>query len=316
MTSAYLLKRSGSTVLILWLVSIIVFAITQVLPGNAAVMILGEFATPESLAALEHQLGLNDPVWRQYGRWIAGIATFDWGVSMKDHVPVMPAVMLAFSRSATLAAISLVIVVLVAIPLGVLAALNRGRAGDLAVSTFGYIGVSVPEFVIATLLIVMLARPELGWFPAGGYEPLASGLWAWARHHILPVLALTAILIAHIARQVRSELIDVLRTDYIRTAVLKGLSPTRILMRHALPNAMLPTITVIALDVGYLIGGVIVVEEVFAFPGLGRLMIFAVQNRDLPMIQAGALVLAALYAATSLASDLLYVLFDRRIAYA
>jgi peptide/nickel transport system permease protein len=228
----------------------------------------------------------------------------------------MPAVMLAFGRSMTLAAFSLALVISISIPLGVLAALNRGRFGDLAVGTLGYIGVSIPEFVIATLLIVALARPELGWFPAGGFEPLQAGFWPWLVHFVLPVLALTIVLIAHIARQVRSEMVDVLRTDYIRTAVLKGLKPRQILLHHALPNAMLPTITVIALDIGYLIGGVIVVEEVFAFPGLGRLLIFAVQNRDLPMIQAAAVVLAALYATTSLLSDLMYAYFDRRIVYA
>ena len=316
MSAAYLLKRLGSAVLILWLVSFLVFFITQILPGNAAVMILGEFATKETLAALERELRLNDPWWHQYLRWLGGIVSLDWGVSMRDHVPVMPAVMLAFGRSMTLAAFSLALVISISIPLGVLAALNRGRFGYLAVGTLGYIGVSIPEFVIATLLIVALARPELGWFPAGGFEPLQAGFWPWLVHFVLPVLALTIVLIAHIARQVRSEMVDVLRTDYIRTAVLKGLKPRQILLHHALPNAMLPTITVIALDIGYLIGGVIVVEEVFAFPGLGRLLIFAVQNRDLPMIQAAAVVLAALYATTSLLSDLMYAYFDRRIVYA
>jgi peptide/nickel transport system permease protein len=316
MTSSYVLKRIGSAVLILWLVSLVVFFITQILPGNAAVMILGEFATPETVGALERDLGLHAPWWVQYFRWLSGIVTFDWGVSMRDSVPVLPTVLLAFGRSFVLAAMALALVILVAIPLGTLAALRHGRGADLAIGTVSYLGVSIPEFVIATLLLIALARPEIGWFPAGGYEPIEAGVWMWLRHFILPVLALTIVLIAHIARQVRSELVDVLRADYIRTATLKGVSRAQVLLRHALPNAMLPTITVIALDVGYLIGGVIVVEEVFAFPGLGRLLIFSVQNRDLPMIQAGAMVLAALYAVTSLLADLLYVYFDRRIVYA
>ncbi|MDP3761192.1 MAG: ABC transporter permease [Ramlibacter sp.] len=316
MTLSYLLRRFGSAILILWLVSLLVFFITQILPGNAAVMVLGEFATPETLAAMERRLHLHDPWWVQYSRWIGGILAFDWGVSMGDHIPVLPAVMLAFGRSLSLAAMALVVVVFIAIPLGTMAAVRRGRFGDLALSVLGYIGVSVPEFVIATLLVITLARPELGWFPGGGYESIAAGVWPWLSHYLLPVATLTIVLIAHIARQVRSEMIDVLATDYIRTAVLKGLPYWRVLLKHALPNAMLPTITIIALDVGYLIGGIIVVEEVFAFPGLGRLLIFAVQNRDLPMIQAGALVLATLYALTSLAADLLYAWIDRRIIYA
>jgi peptide/nickel transport system permease protein len=178
-----------------------------------------------------------------------------------------------------------------------------------------FLGIALPEFVTATLLLIFFASPEVGWFPAGGYVPLAENPGRFLLHLILPTLALSLILTAHIARQTRSEMVDVLQADYVRTATLKGLPRRVVLTRHALRNALAPAIAVIALDVGYLIGGIIVVEEVFAYPGLGRMMVFALQNRDLPVIQAGALVMAATYAITNLIADLIYAALDRRVQY-
>jgi len=317
MSLGYLAKRLGFIVVTLFLVSFLIFAITQLLPGNAAQMILGEFAVPEQVAALESQLGLDRPWYVQYWRWLVGILTWDWGDSMTiSSRPVLGLVGEAVGRSLILAALSLALVTAIAIPLGVWAAARQGKAVDVAVSFFSYLGVALPEFVTATLLLVLLARPEIGLFPAGGYTPVAEGgLLAFASHLVLPTLVLAIILTAHISRQTRSEMVDVLHTDYVRTAVLKGLPRRKVLIRHALRNGMLPTITVIALDVGYLIGGILVVEEVFAYPGLGRLLIYAMQNRDLPLIQAGALVLAAIYACANLAADLVYAMLDRRIQY-
>lgn len=316
MSLEYLLKRLGYIVLTLLLVAIVVFFVTQVLPGNAAVMILGEFATPEALAAVARDLGLDRPVIVQFGAWLGGVLEGDWGRSMRMSQPVLSLVLTAFGRSLLLAALALVAVSAVAIPLGVLAALRRGKPADFLVGAISYLGVSLPEFVTATGLLVLLARPELGWFPAGGFRPLGEDLFDGLRHLVLPVATLAIILVAHISRQMRSEMIDVLQTDYVRTAVLKGLPRRVVILRHALRNAMIPTITVIALDVGYLIGGIIVVEEVFAFPGLGRLLIFAIQNRDLPLIQGAALAMAATYAFANLAADLIYAWLDRRIQYA
>ena len=186
---------------------------------------------------------------------------------------------------------------------------------DFAVSICSYVGISMPEFVVATVLLALLVRPEIGIFPASGYQPLGQGLGGFLLHLILPVVSLTLILMAHIVRQTRSEMSDVLQADFVRTARLKGLPARQVLFRHALPNALLPTITVIALDVGYLVGGILVIEEIFAFPGLGRLMIFAVTNRDLPLLQAGTLVMAAIYAGANFAADIAYALLDRRIRY-
>lgn len=316
MSAAYLARRLAAVLIVLFIVSLTVFAITQILPGNAAVMILGEYATPDQLKALEEQLGLDRPWHAQYLAWITSILSGDWGVSMRLSTPVAQLIGEAFWRSAALAAAALTMVTLVAIPLGVLAALKRGGPGDLALSFFAYAGVAVPEFVTATLLLVFLAAPDRGWFPAGGYAPPGEGLGAFLWHMALPAATLSLILTAHISRQVRSEMSEALASDYVRAARLKGLTEAVVVRRHALRNALAPAVAVISLDVGYLLGGIIVVEEVFAWPGLGRLMIYALQNRDLPVIQAATLVLAAVYALSNLVADLVIAALDPRVRYA
>ena len=289
------------------------FAITQVLPGNAAMMILGQNATEAELRTLELQLGLDQPWYTQYLNWLGGVLTGDAGTSMVSNRPVVEMILPALGRSLLLAGATLVAVTVIAILLGVLAAVRRGKLTDIVISIITYPGVCVPEFIVGTLLIVMLARPELGWFPAGGFSPIEEGLWPFASHLILPVAALTFILASHISRQVRSEMIDVLKSDYIRSATIKGLDRRTVLFHHALPNAILPTLTILALDIGYLIGGIVVIEEVFAYPGLGRLIIFATQSRDLPLIQAAVLVMAAVYAIANLLADLAHAWFDPRV---
>ncbi|MCC7272543.1 MAG: ABC transporter permease [Alphaproteobacteria bacterium] len=316
MTLSYLVRRLGSIVVTMLLVSFVVFAITQILPGNAATMILGEFATAEAIENLSRQLGLDAPWYVQYLRWLGGVMSGDWGMSMTLSRPVLPEVLAALGRSGVLAGLSLAVVTAIAVPLGVWAAVRQGRPADMAIGGFSYLGISLPEFVTATLLLVFLVRPEIGIFPAGGYQPLAAGLGTFLIHLALPVTALAIVLTAHIVRQTRSEMVDVLQAEFVRTATLKGLPRRTVLFKHALRNALLPTVTVLALDVGYLIGGVLVVEDIFAYPGLGRLLMFAMQNRDLPMLQAGTLVMAAVYAMTNLASDLVYGVLDRRIQHA
>jgi peptide/nickel transport system permease protein len=316
MTGGYLVRRLLAMLLVLAIVSITVFAITIILPGNAAVMILGEYATPDQIAALGKELGLDRPWHEQYLAWIGKVLHGDWGTSMRLSLPVAGLIAEAFWRSASLAAAALLLVCVVAIPLGVVAAMRRGKLADLYVSGFAYLGTAVPEFVTATLLLVFLAAPERGWFPAGGYTPPGQDFGSFLHHMVLPTLTLALILTAHISRQVRSEMSDVLSSDYIRAARLKGLPERTVVMRHGLRNAMAPAVAVISLDVGYLLGGIIVVEEVFAWPGLGRLMIYALQNRDLPVIQAVTLVLAAVYAISNLVSDLVIAGLDPRVRYA
>jgi peptide/nickel transport system permease protein len=239
----------------------------------------------------------------------------DFGTSMRTSQPVAPMMLAALSRSLLLAGLALLLTVLVAIPLGLVAALRRGSSTDLTIGMLTYLGVSLPEFVIATLLLIIFAD-RLHWLPATGYVSPAENFPAAFTHLVLPVLTVSVIMMAHVSRMVRSETIDVLAGDYIRAARLRGLSQSRIILRHTLRNALLPVITVIALDVGYLLGGIIVVEEIFALPGIGRQLLLAITSRDLPSIQAGALIMAATYAAASTLADIAYALLDRRIVYA
>lgn len=315
MSPAYVLKRLGLIVYTLFVVSLIVFAITQILPADAAVMLLGEAATPDALAAVRERLGLDAPAWLQYARWLGAVLQGDFGVSMRTGLPVAPMLFEALGRSLTLASLAILLMLSLALPLGIIAAVRRGKLSDLLVSMLSYIGVSIPEFVTATLMILIFAD-WLQWLPATGFVPLGEDFGRGLKHLVLPVLTVSMILVAHVSRMVRSELVDVLHTDYIRAARLKGLSRRTVLFRHGLRNALLPTITIVALDVGYLLGGIIVVEEIFALPGIGRQLIVAVQARDLPAIQAGAMILATTYAVVNFVADMLYAWLDRRIQYA
>lgn len=316
MTLGYLVRRLLAVILVLIVVTFAVFAITMILPGNAAVMILGEYGTDEAVAALERRLGLDKSWYIQYFGWVKGILSGDLGQSLRLSLPVADVVGDAFLNSASLAGIALISVTIIAIPLGVLAAIKRGTVADLVIGVFSYIGASMPEFVTATLLLLFLAGPALGLLPAGGFVALTESVGGFASHVILPATTLSLILTAHISRQVRSEMSEVLSSDYIRAARLKGLRERRVIRRHALPNSLAPAVAVISLDVGYLLGGIIVVEEIFAWPGLGRLLIYALENRDLPVIQAITLLLATVYALSNLISDIIIAILDPRVRYA
>ncbi len=311
----YVARRTLSIALVLVLISLIVFVAIHVLPGSAATLILGEYATVESLRALERDMGLDRPFALQYAAWMGGVVTGDWGYSLAMKQPVTAIVGLRLRNSAWLAGFALVAVALVAIPLGTLAALRRGRWLDLAILTGSYIGISVPEFVTGMVLILVLAGPTLHLFPTGDYAPMAAGLRTWLSHLVLPTLTLTLVLLAHVLRQTRSGLVEVLQSAYVRTARLKGATERRVVGRHALRNGLLPAVTVIALDLGYLMGGIVVVEEVFAYPGMGRLILYAIQNRDVPLLQVSILIVAATYAFANFAADLAYAWLDPRIRY-
>ena len=314
MSLVWLLRRLLTVLYTLLVVSVLVFGLTQILPADAAVTLLGENATPEALAAVRERLGLGDPAWLQYWHWLSGLLRGDFGTSMRTDQPVGPAMFTALGRSLMLGGCSLVLMLVIAVPLGMLAALRRGKATDVAASLVSYLGVSLPEFVTATLLLIVIAD-QFQLLPATGYVAPSENLVESIRHLILPVLTVSLILVAHVSRMVRSETIDVLNSDYIRAARLKGLPPRIVLWRHVLRNALLPTITIVALDVGYLLGGIIVVEEIFAIPGIGRQLIIAITTRDLPSIQAGAVIMAATYAIANTLADIAYVMIDRRIRY-
>ncbi len=314
MSARWLLRRALLVVYTLLVVSLLVFGITQVLPADAAVTLLGENATPAALTAVRARLGLNDPVALQYWHWLSRVLVGDFGTSMRTGQAVGPVMLVALSRSLLLAACSISLMLVVAVPLGILAALRRGRLADVLAGLVSYLGVSVPEFVTATLVLVVFAD-QLHWLPATGYVPLTENFGRGLLHLIAPVLTISLVLVAHVSRMVRSETVDVLASDYVRAAWLKGLPPRTVLLRHVLRNALLPVVTIVALDVGYLLGGIIVVEEIFAVPGIGRQLLVAIEARDLPAMQAGTLIMAATYAVANFLADLAYAGLDRRIRY-
>jgi peptide/nickel transport system permease protein len=307
-------QRLAAIAATLVVMSFVIFAVTQLLPGDVAHTILGQFATNEQIQALQQSLGLNDPWYVQYGRWVVGVFHGDLGRSLIMQRPIGPEVFAALGRSAMLALPAFILVTLVGLSLGVHSATHLGRASDHLLSTAQYLFIAVPEFFWAIIAILFFAR-YLGWLPATGSAPLSEGFWPWLSHVLLPIATLVCGLIAHVSRLTRSGMIEVLQSTYIVAARGRGLSRREVLWRHALPNAILPAITVLAIDVGILIGGIVVVETVFAYPGLGRLLVFAVEQRDLPLLQAGVLVVTAVYGLANLVADLLYGYFNPRIRF-
>jgi peptide/nickel transport system permease protein len=312
--AGYVIRRLALVAVVLVAVSFLVFAITAILPANVAYLILGPFAPPEQVKALEIKLGLNDPVLVQYWRWASRFITGDFGQSMLMNRPIAPILSEAIQRSLVLTLTSFVLIATIGVTLGVAAALRHNRPLDHAVSVATYLGIAVPEFFWAIVVILVFAS-YLGWLPASGYEPLAAGFWVWAKHLIAPTITLVFAHLAHVSRLTRSSMIEVLQSPYVTAARAKGLPERVVVVRHALRNALLPTITVLALDVGRLMGGIVVIETVFGYPGLGRLLVFSIQQRDIPMLQASIVMVAAVYALANLAADLLYAWLNPKIRY-
>lgn len=310
--TAYIIRRVLLILLVLVVVSMLVFGITSILPANVAYLILGQFAPADQIAALEQKLGLNDPIWLQYLRWAGGILQGDLGQSTLMNRPIAPMLMEAIGRSLTLALTSFVLIAVLGICLGVWAALRHGGPTDHVISVGTYLGVAIPEFFWAIVMILVFAA-WLGWLPASGYEPMSAGFSVWLMHIIAPVITLVSGHLAHISRLTRSSMIETLQSPYVNAARAKGLPERIVVFRHALRNALLPTITVLAMDFGRLMGGIVVVETIFAYPGLGRLIIFSIQSRDLPTLQAAILVVAVIYAVANLLADLLYARLNPRI---
>lgn len=311
----YILKRLLHTLIILFVITALVFAVLQVLPGNVAKMILGQFATPESLAALEEQLGLNDPLIEQYWRWLSRALRGDLGNSIVIERPVAPLLFESLKKSAFLAIPSIILIGVIGNLLGILSAVKQDKSTDILVSVFVFVGISVPEYFLG-IVLVMLFSNMLPFFPSSGYAQFSfSGLWQWASHLVLPIMTLSYTLVAHITRMSRASMISVLQSNYIKFAEMRGFSRKSIIFKQALKNALIPSITVLAMDFGWLIGGIVLVETVFAFPGFGRLLVFGIMQRDLPVMQACMLVIAVIYCFANLIADLLYAVVDPRIRY-
>jgi peptide/nickel transport system permease protein len=311
--AAFLAKRLAGLVGVLLGMSVLIFGIVHILPGNVAYAILGEFATPTAVAQLEAKLGLNDPLPVQYWRWLSAMLHGDFGMSLVMSRPAAGLIVEALGRSALLAGFSFALVAAGGIALGLYAATHRGQTSDKVLTLAQFILIAVPEFFWAILGVLIFAS-WLHLLPATGYAPLhEAGVSNWAAHLILPVLVLSFSLVAHVSRLTRSSMIDVLDSRFVLAARARGLPERRVLWRHALPNALLPAITVLAIDAGLLIGGIVVAETVFAYPGLGRLLVFAIERHDLPLLQVGMMVVTAVYAVANLLAELLYAALNPRI---
>jgi peptide/nickel transport system permease protein len=309
----YLVRRFILLAITLLLTSVVVFALTQLLPGDVARLILGRDARPEALENLREELGLNQPVPMQYANWLRGFMVGDWGKSFTGgSAPIRPLVFDRLGNSLRLAGLTLLISIPISILLGVLAGLNENTWIDSLISVLTLSVVGLPEFVTGLILINVLAL-GLGWFPASSNVAPGAPLNEWLRQLILPAVAATFVLIAYIVRMTRAGVIDELKKPYVRTAILKGLPQRQVIFKHVLRNALLPTITVIALSFGWLIGGLIVIENVFSYPGLGRLMTAAVERKDIPLMQAVVMVIIFFFALANLAADVIYALLNPRI---
>lgn len=309
----FLVRRLALLALTMVITSAIIFALTQVLPGDIARLQLGREASDVALEQFRERYGLNDPLPVQYVRWLGGFVTGDWGVSYSSGSPaVRPLVLDRLGNTLRLAAFTLLISVPLSITLGVLAALRENSWLDNVISLVSLSVVGLPEFVTGIVLINGLAL-GLGWFPPNALVMPDMSLGDWVRTLTLPALTATLVLLGYVVRMTRAGMLEELKQDYVRTAALKGLPARTVIVKHVLRNALLPTITVIALSVGWLIGGLIVIENVFSFPGLGALLVDAVVAKNIPLLQACVMIVIFFFALANLAADILYAALNPRI---
>ena len=315
----FVLKRLAGFLATLALASAVIFAVLELLPGNAAEVILGDTATPEAVAALQARLGLDQPPLTRYLHWVGGLLQGSTALSISYGTPTAELLAERMQVTLPLALLAMVITVVLALGLGVYAAARHHRLGDVGVMTLSQLGIAIPNFWFAILLILLFAV-QLQWVNAGGFpgwtEDSGGGLWPGLQALLLPALSLALVQAAILARMTRSAVLDVLREDYVRTARAKGLSRRQALLRHGLRNALIPVLTVAGLQFANLLTGTIVVENVFVLPGVGRLVFQAVSNRDLVVVRDVVMLLAALVVLVNLLVDLLYAVVDPRLRQA
>lgn len=300
-------------VLTLFIISVVIFGATELLPGDLARELLGQSATQETLAALREQLGLNDPAPLRYWNWLTGVLQGDLGVSMATQKPISELVGTRLSNTLFLALYAAALAVPISLTLGVLAALWRNSIFDRASNALALTAISFPEFFVAYILVLWLA--QTGLFPSMVRITATTTTGNLLYMAFLPALTLTLVVAAHMMRMTRAAIINLLASPYIEMARLKGNSPVRVVLRHAVPNALAPIINVVALNLAYLITGVVVVEVVFVYPGLGQLMIDAVTNRDIAVVQAIALIFASAYVLLNLLADVLSTITNPRLMH-
>ena len=307
----FLLRRTISFILTLFVVSAVVFAVMNILPGDPALTILGLDATEDALAALREELSLNDPVMLRYVHWVWDALRGDFGISHSFRVPVADLVVERLPLTISLAFSGMLLTIILALALGISAAANHRKAGDWGVMFLSQLGIAVPAFWLSILLVLLFAV-KLRWLPPGGF-PGWSEPWAAVRALILPTVALALVQSAVLARVTRSSALEVMRLDYVRTARAMGFSRQRVLWRHVLPNALIPIVTIVGLQFAALVTGTIVIENVFYLPGLGRLIFQSIANRDLPSVQALVMLFAAIVVTANFIVDLLYLVIDPRL---
>ena len=312
--SAYVLRRGLQAVVVLLGVSVIVFALVHVVPGDPIRVALGTRFDPDTYAALRERAGFDRPLVVQYVTWLGSALTGDLGVSFRSGQPVATTLLARLPATVALAVAALVVALVVAVPLGIVSALRSGSVWDHLASAFSQVGISVPDFWLAILLILLFSL-TLGWLPSTGYVPLTEDPWQWLRHLVLPATAVGVVSGSVITRFVRSSVLESLSEDYTRTARAKGLREAVVVNRHVLRTALVPVVTVTGLQLAYLLGGVIIIEAIFAWPGLGRLAYQAVQARDYPVLQGAVLLFATIFLLVNFVVDLLYAWLDPRISY-
>jgi peptide/nickel transport system permease protein len=310
----YIIKRILAVIPVMVIVALIVFLILRLTPGDPAAIIAGDTATPDQIAQLRRAMGLDEPIYIQFVQWVGQLLRGDLGTSLLSGTSVNALIADRIWPTLNIALLTIVMSVLIAVPLGTLAAWRHGRLSDHIVMAISVAGFSVPAFVVGYVLIKIFAA-DLRWLPVQGYKAPTQDFLGFLRHAILPALTLTAAYVALTARMTRASLLNVLGEDYIRTAHAKGVGETKVLLRHGLRNAAVPILTVVGTGFAMLLSGVVVVESVFNIPGIGRLTIDAVMARDYPVIQGMILLTSGIYVFVNLIIDLSYSLFDPRIRY-
>ncbi len=308
----YALRRLAATIPTLLLVAVSVFLLMRVVPGDPALLILGDSADAESLSRLRESMGLEQPLHVQFNGWLGAALSGDLGKSTVNGEAVLPLILDRFRITSLIVLIAVALATLVAIPLGMIAAWKQDRPADFVTISFSTLMLSIPSFWLG-LILLLIFGVWLKWLPVVGYVTFAENPWKAAQYIVLPVVTLTLIEIGTLTRMARSATIDVMKLDYIAHARAKGLSEAAVLGRHALPNAFAPTLTLIGVVLGNLLGGIAVIETVFTLPGLGRLLVDAIFARDYPVVQGVMLFVAAIYVVVNLLVDLAYPLFDPRI---
>lgn len=311
---AFIIRRIITTIPVMAFVALFVFSLLYIAPGDPAAVIAGDQASPADVERIRASLGLDRPYLIRFGEWLFRVLQGDLGTSIFTSLPVTQLIAQRIEPTVSLMVLTLIIAVVVAVPMGVIAAWKAGTWIDKAAMAFAVFGFSVPVFVVGYLLAYTFAL-KLDWLPVQGYTPLSQGFWPWLRNLILPAVTLGFVYIALIARITRATMLEVMQQDYIRTARSKGLGNRSILFLHALKNAAVPVITIIGIGIALLIGGAVVTESVFAIPGLGRLTVDAILRRDYPVIQGVVLMFSFVYVLVNLLIDLAYTLVDPRIRY-